>query len=233
MWWIALALALPVSATAPASIAASLSTFGQDNVPNWSEERHKESDITVRYYQGFSECIVNRWPEKAEAFLVSLPGSDAYNLAARQLMDDAGLCVFSGAVRMSRRRLHGFLAEALIKKGRKPLPAAWLSPNETPASLVAKIGATSTGNLGQQQKRFRLGREVAFCTVQQSGVLVENLLQTRPTSSQEQAALRSLNPIMSRCLGGRHMRYERALDVRASLMEALYWQRGSEGRADA
>jgi hypothetical protein len=200
------------------------------NVPDWSLGKNSGSDIESEYFHGLAGCIVDRWPDNAAALVVSFPDSAEQHAVAEKLMENAGLCVFSGQIRMQPSRLRGAIAEALLKKGHKPLRAAWLSAGETPDSLLAKL---SHGHmrLSPQLLRALTGRVAAFCAVREKRPLVEALLRTPTGSRKEQAALMSLNPTLSRCLGLRLMRFEIAGAVRAYLAEALYWQRGVEGAA--
>jgi hypothetical protein len=202
-------------------------------IPDWS--KLNGGSIEVRFLNGLGRCAVIYWPERAEAFVLAPPDSQAEAKIFSIFADNAGFCVYAGNVRIPFHRLRGAVAEALVRRGRAPArPVDFLSGDETHDSFVGKLVAARQGKpLDLQDRRDLIGRWVAYCAVKASPAQAEAVLATEPRSRQEPKALAGLNSTFSGCLRNDQLLPVSAPSMRGYLAEALYWRRSMKGRIDA
>ena len=213
----------------PSVSAAGPWTKGYESVPNWRSSKNYGGALEAEFTHGWAECIVDRWPELAQALLETMPESRAQGEAIAGLAD-AGQCIHSGEVAVYTFSYRGAIAERLLKS-RRPARSFKppFEPDETYESFTRKLMANGSGDESSFQiRRIRIARWVGYCAGQRNRPAVEALLRTKLRSKQEIVALEGLVPTFAGCLPPTRRLFASIPEIRTLLAEPLYWRRAAE-----
>jgi hypothetical protein len=202
-------------------------------VPDWHASANRGPPGEGEFMEGYADCVVHGWADKAQELLATLPDSPEQTAAVERL-DEAGQCLHSGWVQFWVFQLRGAIAEMLMRRSR--MPASFKAPVPAGQSYQRFTGTliaahTKTPN-ARSREMIRM-RWFGYCAVERNRSGVEALLATKVHSKQEVLALDALSPTLADCTSAAGALHATVPQMRALIAEPLYWRRAAEASPHA
>ena len=184
-------------------------------------------DLPVLWDQ-LAKCVADRFPVQSQAWLVTLPGSQDEDAAMKRIdfdrcFDSTRTIVINNGVgmKMPRYNTRMYVAEALLNKWRRDIPAALpmgVSASSKPwfASLIEK-------NQGKNVYASGLGsEEFGHCVVSTNWEAALAFSTGEDAGNSQRGALKALAPALGQCLPDKQTFNLNAKLLRAIVANAIY-----------